>query len=217
MTEADTGAAVRRLQAAARHLAEQTRGRALTGRSYQDADDVTGTASTDDAIGFDPLPLLRALDERGAKVAVIGQVAGIMHGSRDSAAPGQDPPPVRKPSASTHNRADPGGENGRRHADPAPTASASPASSGRCRGTPLRRRNSPSTSITRRLAERSRHPVGPRSSLRWMFGFVTGRPPPHAGAPAIPSRAANACIDRLTVSVSKLAAYRWPGRHPRLA
>ena len=66
-----------------RRLAEQTRGRPLTGRSHQDADDVTGTAATDDAHGFDPLPLLRALHDCGARVAVIGQVAAIMHGSRE--------------------------------------------------------------------------------------------------------------------------------------
>src|ERR1700689_3807870 len=83
MMEADQGAAARRLKDAVRRLAEETRGRGLTGRSHQDADDVTGTAVTDDAIGFDPLPLLRALDQHGAKVAVIGQVAGIMHGSRE--------------------------------------------------------------------------------------------------------------------------------------
>jgi len=66
-----------------RRLAEQTRSRPLTGRSHQDADDVTGTAATDDAHGFDPLPLLRALHDFGARVAVIGQVAAIMHGSRE--------------------------------------------------------------------------------------------------------------------------------------
>jgi hypothetical protein len=42
---------------------------------------MVGTVDTDDADGFDPLPLLQALHERGARVAVIGQVAGIMHGS----------------------------------------------------------------------------------------------------------------------------------------
>jgi hypothetical protein len=50
-----------------------------------------------------------------------------------------------------------------------------------------------------------------------MFGCVTGRPPPHAGAAALPSRAVNGSIDRLTVSVSKLAAYLRPGRHLRPA
>lgn len=59
-----------------RRLAEQTRGQPPTGRSHQDADDVAGTVATDDAFGFDPLPLLRALHHSGAKVAVIGQVAG---------------------------------------------------------------------------------------------------------------------------------------------
>ena len=76
-------AAVQRLEDAIRLLARQTRGRARTGRSHQDADDAAGTVTTDDAIGFDPLPLLRALDEHGAHVVVIGQVAGIMHGSRE--------------------------------------------------------------------------------------------------------------------------------------
>lgn len=79
----DPPAAVRRLEDAVRLLARQTRGRARTGRSHQDADDAAGTVTTDDAIGFDPLPLLRALDEQDAHVIVIGQVAGIMHGSRE--------------------------------------------------------------------------------------------------------------------------------------
>ena len=82
VAEADS-AAIRRLRQAVRSQAGQTCGRALTGRSHEDADDVIGTAATDDAIGFDPLPLLRALDEHGARVVVIGQVAGIMHGSRE--------------------------------------------------------------------------------------------------------------------------------------
>lgn len=79
----DASAPVRRLQEALGRLAGQTRGRPLTGRTHQDADDTAGTVLTDDAVGFDPLPLLRALDLAGARVMVIGQVAGIMHGSRD--------------------------------------------------------------------------------------------------------------------------------------
>jgi hypothetical protein len=55
----------------------------LTGLSHSDADDTVGTFGTDDAVGFDPLPLLRARHEYGAEVAVMGQVAGIMHGSRE--------------------------------------------------------------------------------------------------------------------------------------
>ena len=64
-------------------LGEQARGRALTGRSHEEADEVAGTVATDDAIGFDPLPLLRAFCDWGARVVVIGQVAGILHGSRE--------------------------------------------------------------------------------------------------------------------------------------
>jgi len=64
-------------------LAEQTHARVLNGLSHGDADDTVGTFGTDDAVGFDPLPLLRALHESGAQVVVMGQVAGIMHGSRE--------------------------------------------------------------------------------------------------------------------------------------
>jgi hypothetical protein len=77
------GLPARRLDAAVDRLRRATAGRERRGLSHEDADDVTGTAGTDDAIGFSPLPLLRALHEHGAVVAVIGQVAGIMHGSRE--------------------------------------------------------------------------------------------------------------------------------------
>jgi hypothetical protein len=66
-----------------RRLGEATAGRERHGLSHDHADDVAGTAATDDAIGFNPLPLLRTLHEHGAVVAVMGQVAGIMHGSRE--------------------------------------------------------------------------------------------------------------------------------------
>ena len=79
----DASLPLRRLREALARLADETRGRPRTGLTHQDADDVTGTAGTDDAAGFDPLPLLRALDLAGARVVVIGQVAGIMHGSRE--------------------------------------------------------------------------------------------------------------------------------------
>ena len=75
--------AVQRLRDALSRLEQQTGSRSLTGVSHSDADDTIGTFGTDDAIGFDPLPLLRALHESGAQVVVIGQVAGIMHGSRE--------------------------------------------------------------------------------------------------------------------------------------
>ncbi|HEV7653731.1 MAG TPA: hypothetical protein VGP36_03200 [Mycobacteriales bacterium] len=72
-----------RLADATRRLAELTRDRARTGRTHQDADDETGTVATDGALAFDPVPLLRALDSAGARVCVIGQVAGILHGSAE--------------------------------------------------------------------------------------------------------------------------------------
>jgi hypothetical protein len=72
-----------RLDTATRRLAELTRDRPRTGRTHDDADDDTGTVATDAAIGFDPVPLLRAFDRHGARVCVIGQVAGILHGSME--------------------------------------------------------------------------------------------------------------------------------------
>jgi len=74
---------IERLTTAVLRLAEQTRGRARTGLSHDDADDDIGTVGTDDAIGFDPMPLLRALHGCAVPVVVIGQVAGIMHGSTE--------------------------------------------------------------------------------------------------------------------------------------
>ena len=75
--------ALARLRDATCRLAELTRGRPPTGRSHDGADDETGSVDTDDAVGFDPLPLLRALDRHGARVCAIGQVAGILHGSTE--------------------------------------------------------------------------------------------------------------------------------------
>lgn len=76
-----TDQAVRRLERAVARLAERTSGQARTGRTHDDADESVGTVDTDDAIGFNPFPLLRALSEHEVPVVVIGQVAGIMHGS----------------------------------------------------------------------------------------------------------------------------------------
>lgn len=75
--------AASRLQDAVRRTAEATRDRARVGRSHDDADDTEGTIACDDAIGFDPLPLLRRFDEYGVRVVVMGQVAGILHGSTE--------------------------------------------------------------------------------------------------------------------------------------
>lgn len=74
---------VGRLRDAVARLARETGGRPRTNRSHADADDTVGTVATDDAVGFDPFPLLRALDRHGVEVVVIGQVAGILHGSRE--------------------------------------------------------------------------------------------------------------------------------------
>jgi hypothetical protein len=73
--------ALMRLDDALRRAAELTRGRTASGFSHMAADDIVGTIATDDAIGFDPRPLLRAMHRCRAPVVVIGQVAGIMHGS----------------------------------------------------------------------------------------------------------------------------------------
>lgn len=71
------------LDLAVDRLARSTRGRAPTGLGHDDADADTGTVATDDAIGFDPRPLLGVLDTAGARAVAIGQVAGLMHGSRE--------------------------------------------------------------------------------------------------------------------------------------
>ncbi|MFJ9350986.1 hypothetical protein [Streptomyces sp. NPDC101237] len=44
---------------------------------------MVGTFATDGALGFDPFPFLRALHEAGSGAVVVGQVAGIMHGSAE--------------------------------------------------------------------------------------------------------------------------------------
>ena len=55
-----------RLRNALRRIDELARGRPLVGLAHDDADEVEGTIACDDAVGFDPLPLLRFLDESGA-------------------------------------------------------------------------------------------------------------------------------------------------------
>ncbi|SDJ72950.1 hypothetical protein SAMN05421874_1031 [Nonomuraea maritima] len=72
-----------RLHDAARRTRELARERAATGLGHDDADDDVGTIGTDGAVGFDPFPLLRALHANGVRAVVIGQVAGIMHGSTE--------------------------------------------------------------------------------------------------------------------------------------
>ncbi|MEU4227697.1 hypothetical protein AB0F17_25690 [Nonomuraea sp. NPDC026600] len=72
-----------RLRAAARRTRELALNRAATGLGHEDADDDVGTIGTDDALRFDPFPLLEALHRNGVQAVVIGQVAGIMHGSTE--------------------------------------------------------------------------------------------------------------------------------------
>lgn len=72
-----------RLRAAARRTRELALKRAGTGLGHEDADDDVGTIGTDGALGFDPFPLLEALHRHGVRAVVIGQVAGIMHGSAE--------------------------------------------------------------------------------------------------------------------------------------
>ncbi|MGF1430950.1 hypothetical protein [Kitasatospora sp. LaBMicrA B282] len=74
---------VDRLRRAVLRTAELVRDRPATGITHDDADDRLGTVATDSAIGFDPLRLLAELDRHGARVVVIGQVAGILHGSQE--------------------------------------------------------------------------------------------------------------------------------------
>ncbi|WP_406210290.1 hypothetical protein OH807_40375 [Kitasatospora sp. NBC_01560] len=78
-----TDTAVQRLRDAVDRTAEATRGRTATGRGAGQADDDAGTFATDGALGFDPFPLLRALHAAGSRAVVVGQVAGILHGSAE--------------------------------------------------------------------------------------------------------------------------------------
>jgi hypothetical protein len=78
----ETTAALR-LRRAITRTRQATRDRAPAGCRPEEADDVRGTFATDGALGFDPFPFLRALHDAGSHAVVIGQVAGIMHGSTE--------------------------------------------------------------------------------------------------------------------------------------
>jgi hypothetical protein len=89
-----------RLDDAVRRIHDHVGTRAARGVTHDDADDVVGTIACDDAVGFAPMHVLAALSRHGARAVVIGQVAGIMHGSREltgdldllwSGAPGERP------------------------------------------------------------------------------------------------------------------------------
>src|SRR4051812_44620813 len=60
-----------------------TAGRRLQGVRHDDADADLGTFGADDAIGFDPFPMLVLMQATGANYAVFGQVAGLLHGSNE--------------------------------------------------------------------------------------------------------------------------------------
>ena len=72
-----------RLRQAIARTGDATRDRVPAGRRPEEADDVRGTFATDGALGFDPFPFLRSLHDVGSRAVVIGQVAGIMHGSTE--------------------------------------------------------------------------------------------------------------------------------------
>ncbi len=72
-----------RLLDAIARLQAETAGRIRRGTDHESADDEVGTVATDDAIGFDPMPILAALDRVDVRVVVIGQIAGILHGSSE--------------------------------------------------------------------------------------------------------------------------------------
>ncbi|MFF0778415.1 hypothetical protein [Streptomyces sp. NPDC003720] len=75
-------AALRLRQAIAR-TEDATRERTPVGRRPEEADDLLGTFATDGALGFDPFPFLQAIHDAGSRAIVVGQVAGIVHGSTE--------------------------------------------------------------------------------------------------------------------------------------
>jgi len=74
---------VLRLEQAVERGKAASLGRIPIGVGHGDATEDVGTFATDDAIGFDPFPVLRAMHVAGVHVVVMGQVAGIMHGSME--------------------------------------------------------------------------------------------------------------------------------------
>ncbi|HEX4493151.1 MAG TPA: hypothetical protein VH914_18255 [Acidimicrobiia bacterium] len=81
MTELTTP--LRALDAAVERIRAHVATRPRRGIAHDDADDTVGTIDSDEAVDFDPRPLLAAFDRHGARVVVIGQVAGILHGSEE--------------------------------------------------------------------------------------------------------------------------------------
>jgi hypothetical protein len=72
---------IERLRAVCEETRTQTQDRPPRGVRHDDADGDIGTFGSDDAIGFDPFPMLAVMQATKANYAVFGQVAGILHGS----------------------------------------------------------------------------------------------------------------------------------------
>ena len=72
-----------RLKAMCEEIRAQTQDRRPRGVRHDDADGDIGTFASDDAIGFDPFPMLAVMQATQSNYAVFGQVAGILHGSSE--------------------------------------------------------------------------------------------------------------------------------------
>ena len=75
--------AIERLKTRCEEIRAQTQDRLPRGVRHDDADGDIGTFASDDAIDFDPFPMLAVMQAARANYAVFGQVAGILHGSAD--------------------------------------------------------------------------------------------------------------------------------------
>lgn len=82
MTAAGT-TPIDRLKAMCEEIRVQTQDRPPRGVRHDDADGDIGTFASDDAIGFDPFPMLAVMQATQSNYAVFGQVAGILHGSSE--------------------------------------------------------------------------------------------------------------------------------------
>lgn len=74
---------IQRLQTVSERIRAETQDRPPRGVRHDDDDGDIGTFASDDAIGFDPFPMLAVMQATEANYAVFGQVAGILHGSSE--------------------------------------------------------------------------------------------------------------------------------------
>ena len=77
------GTPIDHLRAVCERIRAEAQSRPRRGVRHDDADPDVGTFGSDDAIDFDPFPMLELLQDTGADYAVFGQVAGILHGSSE--------------------------------------------------------------------------------------------------------------------------------------